>query len=165
MPTNPRYVTAVDPEARSITVEFPPAPPGAALEQGSAQASSPPASNGSGSWQRQQQQRGHGQQEQQQQGGQLSRVVLYRGAALDNIEPAWATTVHKAQGGEADVVVLVLTRAHRRLLRRQMLYTGARMFCLFFSRLRRQGSVGCSVVERRRGPRSGWYRSERGSWV
>jgi len=37
---------------------------------------------------------------------------------------AWASTVHKAQGSECPVVVLVLSPNHRPLLTRRLLYTG-----------------------------------------
>ena len=40
-----------------------------------------------------------------------------------DLVPAWAVTVHKAQGGEWPVVVLVLDPAHRGLLWRALVYT------------------------------------------
>ena len=39
--------------------------------------------------------------------------------------PAWALTVHKAQGSEYRAVVLCLANAHRPLLRRELVYTAA----------------------------------------
>jgi exodeoxyribonuclease V alpha subunit len=39
------------------------------------------------------------------------------------LEPAWASTVHKAQGSEHDAVALVLPVADTRLLTRELLYT------------------------------------------
>src|SRR5688500_9931901 len=44
-------------------------------------------------------------------------------ALRGRLEPAWATTVHKAQGSEHDVVALVLPAAVNRLLTRELLYT------------------------------------------
>lgn len=40
-----------------------------------------------------------------------------------DLVPAWAVTVHKAQGGEWPVVVLVLDPAHRAMLWRSLVYT------------------------------------------
>jgi exodeoxyribonuclease V alpha subunit len=40
-----------------------------------------------------------------------------------DLVPAWAVTVHKAQGGEWPVVVLVLDPAHRTMLWRNLVYT------------------------------------------
>ena len=51
--------------------------------------------------------------------------MQYAGAGLWELELAWATTVHKAQGSEARAVVLALAPSHRPLLTRRLLYTGA----------------------------------------
>jgi exodeoxyribonuclease V alpha subunit len=51
------------------------------------------------------------------------RQVVYAPEDLDRLVPAWAVTVHKAQGSEYPAVVLVLARAHGRMLRRRLLYT------------------------------------------
>jgi exodeoxyribonuclease V alpha subunit len=66
-------------------------------------------------------------------GGATSPGVAFRAgdgfrvfplAALrGRLEPAWATTVHKAQGSEHDVVALLLPPAANRLLTRELLYT------------------------------------------
>jgi exodeoxyribonuclease V alpha subunit len=40
-----------------------------------------------------------------------------------HLEPAWASTVHKAQGSEHDAVALVLPAVENRLLTRELLYT------------------------------------------
>lgn len=48
----------------------------------------------------------------------------YVGAELWEIELAWATTVHKAQGSESKAVIVVLSPGHRPLLTRRLLYTG-----------------------------------------
>jgi exodeoxyribonuclease V alpha subunit len=45
------------------------------------------------------------------------------GAAVRDLSPAWAVTVHKAQGGEWPVVVLVLDRSHHAMLWRNLVYT------------------------------------------
>ena len=46
------------------------------------------------------------------------------GAELWEIELAWATTVHKAQGSESKAVIVVLSPQHRPLLTRRLFYTG-----------------------------------------
>jgi exodeoxyribonuclease V alpha subunit len=60
------------------------------------------------------------------------REIALTGEALDVIEPAWAISIHKSQGSEYRAVVVVLHRAHRIMLRRNLLYTAmtrAREFC------------------------------------
>ncbi|KAJ9528419.1 hypothetical protein QJQ45_020292, partial [Haematococcus lacustris] len=57
-------------------------------------------------------------------GKQDPHVVKYEKQELRQLQLAWATTVHKAQGGEYPVVVLPLHHAMPRpLLLRQLLYT------------------------------------------
>jgi exodeoxyribonuclease V alpha subunit len=57
------------------------------------------------------------------------RVAYPRGEVVHprdrvrDLVPAWAVTVHKAQGGEWPVVVLVLDPAHRTMLWRNLAYT------------------------------------------
>jgi len=51
------------------------------------------------------------------------RLVSYAFDALEALVPAYATTVHKAQGSEYPAVLLLLMREHGRMLRRQLLYT------------------------------------------
>ncbi len=48
------------------------------------------------------------------------------------LEPAWALTVHKAQGSEYPAVVLVLHRAHSVMLRRNLAYTALTRARRFF---------------------------------
>jgi exodeoxyribonuclease V alpha subunit len=50
--------------------------------------------------------------------------VAYDIAELDELMLAYATTVHKAQGSEYDVVILPLTTQHYVMLQRNLLYTG-----------------------------------------
>ncbi len=52
------------------------------------------------------------------------RDLAYAFDELDALQPAYAVTVHKAQGSEYPAVVLVLARQHGRLLRRDLVYTG-----------------------------------------
>ena len=51
------------------------------------------------------------------------REVKYGDADLDALSLAYASTVHKVQGSEFDVVVLVLHGSHRVLLHRALVYT------------------------------------------
>jgi exodeoxyribonuclease V alpha subunit len=50
--------------------------------------------------------------------------VSYELTELDELVLAYATTVHKAQGSEYDIVVLPLTMQHYNMLQRNLLYTG-----------------------------------------
>ena len=51
------------------------------------------------------------------------RTVGYDFAELDEIVPAYATSVHKSQGSEYRVVVFPLTTQHYMMLQRNLLYT------------------------------------------
>lgn len=51
------------------------------------------------------------------------RVVLYDFLLLDEIELAYAVTVHKSQGSEFDVIVMPMFETHRLLMTRNLLYT------------------------------------------
>jgi exodeoxyribonuclease V alpha subunit len=51
------------------------------------------------------------------------RDILYAVNELDRLLPAYAITVHKAQGSEYPVVVLPLARQQGRMLRRNLVYT------------------------------------------
>jgi exodeoxyribonuclease V alpha subunit len=51
------------------------------------------------------------------------RPLSYALSELNALAPAYATTVHKAQGSEYPVVVLPLARHHGRMLRRNLVYT------------------------------------------
>ncbi len=48
----------------------------------------------------------------------------YDFAELDELTLAYATTVHKAQGSEYDIVILPMTTQHYKMLQRNLLYTG-----------------------------------------
>lgn len=52
------------------------------------------------------------------------RAVVYDFGELDSLALAYATTVHKSQGSEYPVVVLVLSTKHYAMLERRNLYTG-----------------------------------------
>jgi exodeoxyribonuclease V alpha subunit len=50
--------------------------------------------------------------------------VTYDRDQARDLTPAWAVTVHKAQGGEWPVVVFVCDTSHRAMLWRNLVYTG-----------------------------------------
>jgi exodeoxyribonuclease V alpha subunit len=50
-------------------------------------------------------------------------VVTYDLEHAADLQPAWALTVHKSQGGEWPVVVVVLDPGHRNMLWRELVYT------------------------------------------
>jgi exodeoxyribonuclease V alpha subunit len=51
------------------------------------------------------------------------RTVEYEFDRLDELAHAYASTAHKSQGGEFPAVVLALSRSHRVMLERTLLYT------------------------------------------
>ena len=51
------------------------------------------------------------------------RPLAYGFGELERLMPAYAVTVHKAQGSEYPVIVLPLARQHGRMLRRNLVYT------------------------------------------
>jgi exodeoxyribonuclease V alpha subunit len=51
------------------------------------------------------------------------REVAYDVGELDELVPAYATTVHKAQGSEYPAVVIPLVTQHWSMLRRNLVYT------------------------------------------
>lgn len=62
------------------------------------------------------------------------KVVTYAPDELDELELAYAITIHKSQGGEYRAVILVLTTQHYIMLARNLLYTSMtrakEFFCL-----------------------------------
>jgi len=52
------------------------------------------------------------------------KLVTYDFGELDEVSPAYATTIHKAQGSEYPAVVIPLSTQHYLMLRRNLLYTG-----------------------------------------
>ena len=51
------------------------------------------------------------------------RIVIYDRAAMDDLEPAYAMTVHKSQGSEYPVVILAVAPGSPMLNNRNLLYT------------------------------------------
>ncbi len=51
------------------------------------------------------------------------RLVAYDFGELDEVMPAYATTIHKSQGSEYPAVVIPLSTQHYIMLRRNLVYT------------------------------------------
>ena len=51
------------------------------------------------------------------------RPISYDFGELDEVSPAYATTIHKAQGSEYPAVVIPLATQHYLMLRRNLVYT------------------------------------------
>lgn len=51
------------------------------------------------------------------------KAVVYDFMLLDELEPAYATTVHKSQGSEFDAVIMPMCETHRLLMTRNLFYT------------------------------------------
>ncbi|MGN1093060.1 MAG: ATP-binding domain-containing protein, partial [Monoglobaceae bacterium] len=51
------------------------------------------------------------------------RVVDYDFMLLDELELAYAATVHKSQGSEFDAIIMPMCETHRLLMTRNLLYT------------------------------------------
>ncbi|MEI6564212.1 MAG: ATP-dependent RecD-like DNA helicase [bacterium] len=66
------------------------------------------------------------------------RRVVYSAEDLDELDLAYACSVHKSQGSEYPAVVLLVTTHHYKLLQRNLLYTamtrGRKLVCLIGSR-------------------------------
>lgn len=66
------------------------------------------------------------------------RRVVYSGEDLDELDLAYACSVHKSQGSEYPAVVLLMTTQHYKLLQRNLLYTamtrGRKLVCLIGSK-------------------------------
>ena len=52
------------------------------------------------------------------------RDVIYSLGELDALVPAYAATIHKAQGSEYPVVVIPVMMQHYTMLQRNLIYTG-----------------------------------------
>ena len=52
------------------------------------------------------------------------KIAYYEFSELEQIEHSYAITIHKAQGSEYDVVIMVIPQAAPMLLTRNLLYTG-----------------------------------------
>jgi len=84
-------------------------------------------------------------------GGDPAFRVLPLGALRGHLEPAWASTVHKAQGSEHDEVAVILPATDTRLLTRELLYTAvtrARRSVILVGTGERLAAAAARAVER-----------------
>jgi exodeoxyribonuclease V alpha subunit len=92
------------------------------------------------------------------------RLVSYDFGELDEIVPAYAITIHKAQGSEYPAVVIPLSTQHYPMLRRNLVYTGItrgqRLVVLVGQRKALTIAVKDSRAERRWSKLQQWLRTE-----
>lgn len=53
------------------------------------------------------------------------RIIKYKMEDLNDLDLAYAITVHKSQGSESKVVIMALDTSHYKMLKRSLIYTGA----------------------------------------
>lgn len=53
----------------------------------------------------------------------MEKIAWYAFSELEQLEHAYSITIHKAQGSEFDVVILVIPQTSNMLLTRNLLYT------------------------------------------
>lgn len=71
--------------------------------------------------------------------GARQMEITYGDRTIGDISPAWALSIHKAQGSEYDVVIIPMTSSHWTLLGRELLNTGitrARTRCIVVGQAR-----------------------------
>jgi exodeoxyribonuclease V alpha subunit len=92
------------------------------------------------------------------------RLINYDFGELDEIIPAYATTIHKSQGSEYPAVVIPLSTQHYLMLRRNLIYTGVtrgkRLVVLVGQRKALAIAVRNSRAERRWSKLNQWLRGE-----
>lgn len=67
------------------------------------------------------------------------RMLSFEGQMLSNLSLAYAMTIHKSQGSEYEVVIILVSDAHYMLNRRPLIYTGmtrAKRICVFVGQKR-----------------------------
>jgi exodeoxyribonuclease V alpha subunit len=92
------------------------------------------------------------------------RLVNYDFGELDEVVPAYAITIHKAQGSEYPAVVIPLSTQHYPMLRRNLVYTGItrgkRLVVLVGQRRALAIAVKSSRAERRWSKLHQWLRTD-----
>lgn len=82
-----------------------------------------------------------------------SDEVLYSAQELQTVQLAYCSTVHKAQGSEAEAVIMVMTPEHHCMHQRNLLYTGitrAKSYFTFFGDLSCvEGAIKNEVITKR----------------
>jgi len=75
--------------------------------------------------------------------------VGYAGSQLESIEHCWAVTCHKSQGSEFDAGIVIMHDAHRRMLRRNLLYTALTRFSKLAVVVGKRSAVRQAVLDAR----------------
>jgi exodeoxyribonuclease V alpha subunit len=75
--------------------------------------------------------------------------IGYGGSQLESIEHCWCVTIHKSQGSEFDAGIVVMHDAHRRMLRRNLLYTALTRFSELAVVVGRRSAVDMAVDDAR----------------
>src|SRR3984957_4293398 len=92
------------------------------------------------------------------------RLVKYDFGELDEVVPAYALTIHKAQGSEYPAVVIPLSTQHYPMLRRNLVYTGItrgkRLVVLVGQRRALAIAIKSSRAERRWSKLHQWLRTD-----
>lgn len=75
------------------------------------------------------------------------RPVIYPFGELDTLVPAFATTIHKAQGSEYPAVMIPVVTQHRTMLARNLLYTGVTRGRRLVVLLGQRRAIGMAIRE------------------
>ena len=71
--------------------------------------------------------------------------ITYDASELDELVLAYATTIHKAQGSEYQIVIMPITTKHYIMLQRQLLYTGVTRAKKVLILVGTKKAIGCAV--------------------
>lgn len=89
-----------------------------------------------------------------------SYTTIYEKGDIEQLELAYATTIHKSQGSEYPAVVIIVDRSHYIMLQKQLLYTGvtrAKKLCVIIGT---EDAVRLAVTTKPKDMRHSWL-SER----
>jgi exodeoxyribonuclease V alpha subunit len=75
--------------------------------------------------------------------------IGYAGSQLESIEHCWCISIHKSQGSEFDAGIVVMHDVHRRMLRRNLLYTALTRFSKLAVVVGRRSAVHAAVADAR----------------
>lgn len=75
--------------------------------------------------------------------------VGYAGSQLESIEHCWAVTIHKSQGSEFEAGIVLMHGVHRRMLRRNLLYTALTRFSNMAIVVGQASAVAAAVADAR----------------
>ena len=81
------------------------------------------------------------------------RELLYTNEDLSELDLAYATTIHKSQGSEYDIVIVTLMEADTVMLRRNLLYTAvtrAKKVCIIVGQKKAMDQTLCIWAQEKR---------------